>query len=128
MRILVADDNPINQKFVYYSLRKHYDLELAGNGREVLEWLNRTDFDLILMDLSMPVMDGVEATTAIRNSTQYRFHDIPIIFITTSDMDADIKRCMGIGANDYLVKPVNSQYLLEKVRYHLNLSMQEQTV
>ena len=68
MKLLIVDDNPINQKFLYYSLKKYYEIETADNGLEAVELLEKKSFDIVLMDLSMPVMDGAEATLQIRKS------------------------------------------------------------
>lgn len=119
MRILVADDNPVNQKLVYYSLNKFYDVEMANNGQEVLDMVNTMPIDLILMDLAMPVMDGAEATKHIRTMEANNGKRIPIIFVTTSDFEKDRLRCLESGADEYLVKPVNSDALLDKVKTYL---------
>jgi len=65
VRLLVVDDNPVNQKLLFYSLKKHYDVVMANNGLEAVQKLNNEAFDAVLMDLSMPVMDGAEATLQI---------------------------------------------------------------
>lgn len=72
MRLLIVDDNPINQKFLYYSLKNLYDIETADNGFEAVRILEQKHFDIVLMDLSMPVMDGAEATRKIRESLRFR--------------------------------------------------------
>ena len=120
MRILVADDNPINQKLVYYTLKKFYEIETANNGAEVISMVKSKPIDLILMDLSMPVMDGARATEEIRLMEKESNNRIPIIFVTTSDIEKDRINCMSIGADDYLTKPVNTEMLLARVRHHLN--------
>ncbi len=119
MRILVADDNPINQKLVYYSLKRYYDIETANNGKEVLTLIQDKSIDLILMDFSMPVMDGAQATEYIRKMEGSREKRIPIIFVTTNDIEKDRRACMELGADDYLVKPVDTDLLLERIRFHL---------
>mgnify|MGYP001501835936 CR=1 FL=1 len=119
MRILVADDNPVNQKLVYYTLKRFYDIELASNGEEVISLVKSKSIDLILMDLAMPVMDGAQATEEIRQMEKDKNTRIPIIFITTSDIEKDRINCLSLGADDYLIKPVNTNILISKVRSYL---------
>jgi CheY-like chemotaxis protein len=119
MKILIADDNPINQKLVYYSLKRFYDIETANNGQEVLSLVRNKEIDLILMDLAMPIMDGAQATAQIRQMEKDIDKRIPIIFITTSDIEKDRINCLSLGADDYLLKPVNTDILISKVRYYL---------
>lgn len=119
MKLLIVDDNPINQKFLYYSLKRHYELETANNGLEALTAVEAANFDGILMDLSMPVMDGLEATCRIRKSENVRNKNIKIIFVTTNDFEHDKIRCLENGGDDYLTKPVSIDRLLSTIDYHL---------
>lgn len=119
VKLLIVDDNPINQKFLSYSLNKHFEITTAFDGQEALSILNNHDFDVVLMDLSMPVMDGAEATRRIRQSLLFRNRHIPIIFITTNDFDDERKRCLEIGGDDYLIKPVSIKDLRDSIDYHL---------
>lgn len=119
MKLLIVDDNPINRKFLYYSLKRHYELETANNGLEALNILNEQNFDVVLMDLSMPVMDGAEATRQIRQSICFRNKHIPIIFVTTNDFEHERVRCMKNGGDDYLIKPIDVDELLSKIEFHL---------
>ncbi|HZL09849.1 MAG TPA: response regulator [Prolixibacteraceae bacterium] len=120
MKLLVVDDNPINQKFLYYSLRKYYEIETANNGLEAVEILEEQNFDVVLMDLSMPVMDGAEATSLIRKSIHFRNKYIPIIFVTTNDFEHERVRCLSKGGDAYLIKPVVVTELLSTISFHLN--------
>lgn len=119
MKLLVVDDNPINQKLLLYSLKKEFDIELASNGLEAVNILDGNSFDVVLMDLMMPVMDGAEATLRIRESERHRNKYIPIILLTTNDLDNDRLRCMESGADDYLIKPVNINNLIDTIEYHI---------
>jgi len=120
VKLLIVDDNPINQKFLYYSLKKYYEIETADNGLEAVEKLEKNNFDVVLMDLSMPVMDGAEATLQIRRSENKLNKHIPIIFVTTNDYEHERVRCMENGGNDYLIKPVDIDALLKSINIQLN--------
>lgn len=119
MKLLVVDDNPINQKLLFYSLKKEFDIELANNGLEAVNILDDKSFDVVLMDLMMPVMDGAEATLRIRESVCHRNKHIPIILLTTNDLENERLRCMESGADDYLIKPVNIGNLLNTIDFHI---------
>lgn len=124
MKVLVVDDNPINQKFLYYSLKKYYEIETADNGLEAVRMLESQYFDVVLMDLTMPIMDGAEATKVIRNSISFRNKDIPIIFVTTNDYEHERVRCIENGGDDYLIKPVDVSELLSAIDYHVGQKLQ----
>jgi len=119
VKLLIVDDNPINQKFLYYSLKKYYEIETANNGLEAVNILNKDDFDIVLMDLSMPVMDGAEATKKIRESIRFRNKHIPVIFVTTNDFEHERLRCIENGGDDYLIKPIDIDELLKTIDFHL---------
>lgn len=119
MKLLVVDDNPINQKLLYYSLKRNFDIELANNGLEAVNILDNKRFDVVLMDLMMPVMDGAEATLRIRESENHRNKYIPIIFVTTNDFENERTRCMESGADDYIIKPLNINNLISKIDFHI---------
>jgi CheY-like chemotaxis protein len=119
VKLLIVDDNPINQKFLYYSLKKYYEIETANNGLEAVNILNKDDFDIVLMDLSMPVMDGAEATKKIRESLRFRNKHIPVIFVTTNDFEHERLRCIENGGDDYLIKPIDIDELLKTIDFHL---------
>ena len=116
MKILVVDDNPINQKFVQYSLRNSHDIDTANDGEEAVNKAAHNFYDLIIMDLWMPIMDGAEATLKIRQLERNSNRKTPIMVFTTSNMENDRNRCLQYGANDYLVKPVPAATLQEKVK------------
>jgi CheY-like chemotaxis protein len=115
VKILIVDDNPINLKFLYYSLKRFYEIETASNGKEALQKLEKSPSDLVLMDLAMPIMDGVQATAAIRNSANKKISEIPVIFVTTNDFEHEKQRCFDAGATDYMLKPIDAQTLLAKI-------------
>jgi signal transduction histidine kinase len=114
-RILVVEDNHVNQKVVTAVLRKRgFFIELANDGQEALHKLERSDeFDLVLMDVQMPVLDGLEATRMIRREP--RWNGLPIIAMTAHAMTGDKERCLEAGMNGYISKPVHPSLLLSTV-------------
>jgi len=120
LQILLAEDNPINQQFAMIVLnRMGYAPEIAENGKEVLTKMDTKDYDLILMDIQMPEIDGLEATRIIRTSGKQQ----PVIIAMTANaMQGDKENCLAGGMNDYLSKPVRPEELvgmLEKWGRHL---------
>ena len=115
IRILLAEDNQVNALLARTLLnRDGHEVELAKNGVEVLAAVEKDSFDLILMDIHMPKMDGLEATRRLRAG---RFSHIPIIALTANAMMEDQDRCAEAGMDDYLSKPVDPVQLSEKVAY-----------
>jgi CheY-like chemotaxis protein len=106
LRILAADDNVVNQRLLraFLAPAKH-DVVLVGNGLDVLEALGTREFDLVLMDIQMPGMDGVSCTRAIRAQTG-RVRDVPIIALTANAMAGDRERYLADGFTDYVSKPL----------------------
>ena len=121
MRLLIVDDNPINQKFLYYSLKRFYEIETADNGLDAVRKLDNEEFDIVLMDLSMPVMDGAEATRRIRESINFRNKHIPIIFVTTNDYEHERVRCLKYGGDDYMIKPIDIVELIKTIEFQVQL-------
>ena len=117
-RILVVEDNHVNQKVVVAVLRKRgFTLELANDGREALAKLENGEFDLVLMDVQMPVLDGLEATRLIRQNERWR--SLPIIAMTAHAMNGDRERCLEAGMSGYISKPVHPSHLLQTIDEHL---------
>ncbi|TAN49120.1 MAG: response regulator, partial [Rhodospirillales bacterium] len=113
MRILVAEDNPVNQQVALGLLRKlGHTVDIVGDGAEAMEAVRRLPYDLVLMDLQMPEMDGLEATGAIR-ALAGRAGRIPIVAMTANAMRGDEQRCLDAGMNGYISKPIDRRKLEE---------------
>ncbi|MBK7462327.1 MAG: PAS domain S-box protein [Betaproteobacteria bacterium] len=109
-RILLAEDNPINQEVALELLRGvGLQADLAVNGQKAVEMVNQQDYDLILMDMQMPIMDGLSATRAIRQSERGR--SLPILAMTANAFSEDRQRCLDAGMNDHVAKPVDPSNL-----------------
>ena len=115
-KILLAEDNLINQKVALGMLRKiGYPAEVAENGQEVLKALKKASYDLILMDVQMPEMDGFAATAAIRQEEEKTGRHIPIIAMTAHAMRGDRELCLEKGMDEYVSKPIQAKQLLEAI-------------
>jgi signal transduction histidine kinase/DNA-binding response OmpR family regulator len=118
--VLLAEDNAVNQKLAVRMLEKRgHRVRLADNGLAALAALETGQFDVILMDVQMPEMDGLEATAAIRQREQERGTHVPIIAMTAHNMKGDRDRCLQAGMDGYISKPISAKELfeaLEKVR------------
>ena len=114
-RILLAEDNLTNQMVAQAILKKlGFQSDIATNGAEALNALENTRYDLVLMDMQMPEMDGLEATRRIRDIQSSVFnHNIPIIAMTANAMKEDREHCLEAGMNDYVSKPIKPQALSE---------------
>ena len=121
VRILLAEDNPINQKVAVRLLEKEgIEVIIAENGEEAVALLQSEHPDLILMDVQMPKMDGLEASSVIRNQVE-NGKEIPIIAMTAHAMKGDRERCLAAGMNDYVSKPIQRGELFDKIKlYTLN--------
>src|SRR5690606_4551493 len=116
LRILLVEDTPANQKVVQAMLQKRgHHVDIAGNGREALEQLRHDEFDIILMDVQMPTMDGLQATAAIREMDDPQKSQVPIIAMTAHARRQDRLRCREAGMDAYLSKPIDLQRLFQVV-------------
>ncbi len=114
LRVLLAEDNAVNQRLAIRLLEKRgHTVVVAGNGREAVEALAREAFDVVLMDVQMPVMGGLEATAAIRARERAGGGHTPIFAMTAHAMTGDRERCLEAGMDDYLTKPIQSRALTE---------------
>jgi PAS domain S-box-containing protein len=114
--ILLAEDNLVNQLLAVRLLEKRgHHVQVVGDGHEVLEKLKTAEFDLILMDVQMPVMGGFEATAAIREMEKGTGRHIPIIALTAHAVTGDRERCVAAGMDGYVAKPIHPEELLEQI-------------
>ena len=112
LRLLVAEDNAVNQKLALQMLRKMgYRADVAGNGLEVLDALERQPYDVVLMDVQMPELDGLETTRRIRASNASSDHLPRIIAMTANAMQGDREACLDAGMDDYISKPIQVKEL-----------------
>jgi len=126
LHVLLAEDNPINQKVAVRMLQKMgHSVIVAANGKEALAAHEKERFNVILMDVQMPQMDGFQATKEIRESERATGRHTPIIAMTAHAMKGDRERCIAAGMNDYISKPVNSRDLFEKIESLVNMSVNE---
>ena len=116
LHVLLAEDSLPSQKLILYALgQRGHKVEVAATGAEALEMVQRQEFDLVLMDVQMPMMDGLEATAAIRKLDDTKKARLPIIAMTAHAYKSDQERCLAAGMDAYISKPVNRQELIEMV-------------
>ena len=115
-KILVVDDDPINRKLIVKILsKKGFDAIEAGNGIEAFSILEKESFDIILLDIVMPVMDGIEFLKEIKLKPEYL--NLPIIILTTDDTKK--AEALNLGANDVIIKPISPVTLLETIEKYI---------
>jgi len=109
-RVLLVEDNEINQEVALGQLEDaEVEVDVAENGEMAVRMVQSNPYDLVLMDMQMPVMDGIEATRVIRSDP--RFKNLPIIAMTANAMAADRDKCLDAGMNDHIPKPIDPQEL-----------------
>ena len=121
-RILVAEDNPANREVALGILKKlGLRADAVTNGAEAISALESIDYDLVMMDMRMPVMDGIEAARRIRSlDSAVRDHHIPIVAMTANAMESDRRSCLAVGMNDFVVKPVSVAVLRDTLKKWLH--------
>lgn len=116
LNILLVEDNPINQRITQLMLEPLVKrLEVARNGKEALDMFGTSRYDLILMDVQMPVMNGLVAAEKIRGLEMSSSGHVPIIAITANAMLGDREQCLAVGMDDYISKPIEPEVLIEKI-------------
>jgi signal transduction histidine kinase len=117
LRILLAEDNVINQKVATRLMeRQGYSVTVAASGGQAIACLNHQTFDVVLMDIHMPGMDGMQVTRLIRDSEQFTGQHIPIIAVTALAMKGDAEKCLAAGMDAYISKPIEPNELFGKIR------------
>lgn len=113
-RVLAVDDNRVNRLKLVRALNAgDFDVVEASGGRQALELLRGGSFDLVLLDVLMPEVDGFEVLRQMR--VDPRLSDIPVIMVSAVDEEADVQRCLAMGASDYITKPFDAAMLNERV-------------
>jgi CheY-like chemotaxis protein len=113
--ILIVEDNPVNQKLIAFLLaRSGYTYDIADNGAAALERLSQAVYRLVLMDMMMPVMNGYDATRAIRGDS--RFRGVPVIALTANAMKGEDEKCRAVGCDDYIAKPYSKDQILAAIQ------------
>ena len=108
--MLLVEDNEINQEVALGQLEDaEVEVDVADNGKIAVNMVRSKDYDIVLMDMQMPVMDGIEATRIIRADS--RFDQLPIVAMTANAMAADRDRCLEAGMNDHIAKPIDPDQL-----------------
>jgi len=114
-KILIVEDIELNIDLLVQLLEDDYELVIAKDGHQGVSLTQETNPDLVLMDISLPGMDGYQATQLIRQS----FPQMPIIGISAHAMQADVQKALDAGCCDYITKPVDEELLLQKIETHL---------
>lgn len=114
-KILVAEDNDSNWMLMTYVLKKSYEFARAKNGQEAVDQALAGDFDLVLMDLKMPIMDGLEATRLIKAQQP----QLPVIALTANAFDSDRQQAFDAGCDDFLSKPVSAEKCLQLIAKYI---------
>lgn len=117
IKVLVVEDNAINQLLISTILKlESFEVVVADNGKIAIDILINSDFDIILMDLMMPEMNGYDATEHIRKKLTDKKSSIPIIAVS-ADVSKDVKdKCKAVGMNDYISKPYDAKHLLDLIK------------
>ena len=110
-RVLIAEDNDSNFILMTYILKRYYQFERATNGQEAVDKVENGNFDIVLMDIKMPVMDGMEATRLIKE----KHPDLPIIALTANAFDSDRQMAFEAGCDEFLPKPISSDVCLKTI-------------
>ena len=111
-KILVAEDNDSNYILMTYILKKYYTYDRAKNGQEAVEMADKAEYDIVLMDIKMPVMDGLEATKKIKEAHP----NLPVVALTANAFDSDRQLAMDAGCDDFLSKPVSSDACIQVIK------------
>jgi len=122
--LLLVEDNVLNQKLIFLTLSKYgFRIDVANNGKEALDKLENKSYDIILMDLMMPVMDGLQATRNIREREKESGSKNVIVGLTANTYDADRDKCLNEGMDEYMAKPFDMEVfkdIISKFGFKIN--------
>jgi CheY-like chemotaxis protein len=114
VNLLLVEDNVLNQKLIFLNLKKYgFEIDIANNGLEALDKVKLRNYDLIIMDLMMPVMDGLEACKRIREYENGISRYTKIIGLTANTFDADREKCLANGMDEYMTKPFDLEIFIQ---------------
>jgi len=125
LKLLLVEDNLLNQKVVMFNLKRYnYEITAVTNGLDAIEAVENNQFDLILMDIMLPEMNGFEVTEKIRSfENEQGLTPVPIVALTANTLDNDREKCISAGMNEYLSKPFTADQLLEKIEKFVQLEV-----
>ena len=119
LKVLVTEDEAINRMYITTILERNgWDIDEASDGKEAVELIKKKDYDIVLMDISMPRMNGLDATMEIRKGEDETTH-LPIVALTAHAFPSDRKKFIEAGMDDVVVKPLNAQTLIEIIAKHV---------
>lgn len=120
--VLIVDDQPINLEILDVHLSKHFNIVRASSGQEAIDYCRKNPPDLIVMDVVMPGLDGLEACRQLK--ADKNLCDIPVIFSTSLSTPSDQTNCWNVGGSDFVAKPIHPQTLIQRIRVHAKLKIQ----
>jgi CheY-like chemotaxis protein len=118
-KILIVDDNAGNRLLLQYNLEGYFDIDFASNGLSAIDKITEMKYDLILMDVHMPEMDGIETTLRIRQ-IENNLSRTPIFAITSNMFKEQKIKCIDAGMDEYIVKPIHAKALVDHINHYLN--------
>jgi CheY-like chemotaxis protein len=121
-KILVVDDNAGNRLLLQYNLEGYFEIDFASNGFSALEKFKENKYDLILMDIHMPELDGLETTHRIREM-ELGLSRTPIFAVTSNMFREQKEKCLQAGMDDYIIKPIHAKALIDRINHYFNSSL-----
>ncbi len=120
LTFMIVEDSPTMRQLLAFTLKRFKGARIleAGDGVEALKKLNQEKADLLIVDINMPVMDGLKLISVLRQSPEYQ--DVPIVIVTTEGAEEDRKRALALGADAYIAKPVHASTLIQTIEQLLN--------
>src|SRR5262249_13507712 len=125
--LLVVDDEEMNRDMLSRRLeRVGFRVQMADSGAKALEMIQNQPFDMVLLDVMMPGMDGLEVLTTVRET--HSIVDLPVIMVTARDQSGDVVAALQLGANDYVTKPINFPLVFARIQTHLSIKQAHSSV